>query len=64
MPRTQNNERAEQLRELASMIARKASANIEIAQGFRLIADAMEPCVDCGRDTAPDGGDSGMGGTD
>lgn len=47
MPRTKNNERAEQLRELAALIASKSNAREEISQGFRLIADCMEPCEDC-----------------
>lgn len=42
------NERAAQLRELAQLIATKSNAAAEIAQGFALIADCMEPCFDCG----------------
>lgn len=39
---------ADELRELAAVIRGNPNAREAIANGFELIAAAMEPCIDCG----------------
>lgn len=56
---------SENLRKLAGEIRRKQNAAAEIAAAFELIAEAMEPCIDCGhQDNPATGADVGMGGLD
>ena len=38
---------AAKLKELASVIRNNPHAREEIAHGFEVIAEAMEPCTDC-----------------
>lgn len=40
--------RAARLRELAATIRSKQNDREAIAEGFELVAEAMEPCIDCG----------------
>lgn len=39
----------QRLRELAQIVRQDPTARESIAEGFELIAEAMEPCEDCGR---------------
>lgn len=41
-------QKADRLREIAAEIRANPYARGTIAQGFELIAEAMEPCEDCG----------------
>ncbi len=42
------------MRQIASSIRTKLNSTTEIADGFELIAQAMEPCVDCQHLDEPD----------
>lgn len=44
--------RAQRIRELAQVIRNDPTARDSIAEGFELIAQAMEPCEDCGHQDA------------
>lgn len=49
MPKT---ELAAQLKTLAALIKNSVNDRYAIAAGFELIADVMEPCIDCGATSA------------
>lgn len=51
-------ESGSKLRELATVIRHTTANNEAIASAFELIADAMEPCIDCGKEPEPDGLDN------
>ena len=49
---------SKKLKELASVIRNNPQAREEIAQGFEVIAEAMEPCVDCNAEKPVAAGES------
>lgn len=73
---TEKSPVAAKLRELATEVRSKQNAAEAIAAGFELIAECIEPCIDCGyeaggqsaalasADNPASGTDVGMGGLD
>lgn len=49
-------QKADRLREIAAEIRANPYARATIAEGFELIAEAMEPCEDCGQPAHDDFG--------